>query len=1448
MSPPTALNDAYSTNEDTPLSVAAPGVLANDVDADHDPLTAVLVGGPSHGTLTVNGDGSFTYTPDADFNGSDSFTYKASDGKLTGNTATVDLTVNAVNDAPVNHLPSAQSVNEGSSLVLSQLSVSDVDAGSDPGFEVQLSVLHGTLKLSATSGLTVSGDGTGSIDATGTLADLNQALDGLTYTPAALFHGSDSLQITSNDHGATGSGGALTATSSLALTVVQVNHPPVATNDSYSTNEDTPFSVAAPGVLANDADPDGDPLAAVLVSGPSHGMLTLNGDGSFTYTPDPHYNGADSFTYKASDGTLDSNVATVSLTVNRVNHAPVAVDDSYSTNEDTQLNGSSVLANDTDVDADSLTAVLVSGPAHGTLSLNSDGTFTYSPAADFSGSDSFTYKANDGQLDSNVATATITVNAVNDAPSFTRGPDQTNVANENADGSPKAYTIDPWATGISPGPPNESGQAVDFVIDSVNPSNLFTVQPAVSPSGVLTFTTDPTQAGTATVKLHIHDDGGTANGGIDSSAPQTFTIQTVTPPPVAVDDSYTATGNIRIDVNDAAQGVLQRGTGDTLFGASITNCGSTSAASTATAANTCTTTSAGGGDVVLNTDGTFTYDPSAGFTGTDHFFYKLTNSGGSSTGDVSITVSNMIWFIDNNTSSCGSIAANCGRLTKPFSALSAFDAANSGAAPNPQDGDAIFIYSALDPYGGGVTLRNGQQLIGQGAGASITSISGITLAPFSGPLPATGGTRPSLITSAASTNAITLGSGNTVRGLDIGDKTGAGIAGTNFGTLTLSEVAITGAGEALNLNTGTANAGFDTLSSSSGTSGIALTNVSGSSSATGGTITGATGDDVLVSGGDGSFSYAGAITNTNTGGAVNVTGKTGGTITLSGQVTDTGGNGGGISITNNTGATIDLTGGVALSTGAGAAFTAVGGGTLDVTGSSNTLTTTTGTALNVANTTIGASGLTFRSINAGTSSGSPGVGINLDNTGSSGGLTVTGNTAGACGGSVTGTTPGLSVTSPDSADCSGGEIQHKTGSDGSTASGIGIYLNNTGPVSLTRMWLHDFDNFAIHGSAVSGLTIASSLFDGSNGTNQNGSGEGAVYLFGLSGSASVANSSFSGGALDTFHLENNGSQALNRITFTGDNFGDTLNATSGSALFMQADCTAQLMATVDTSVFTAARSNNVNMSIRGQSNDDLVLSNSEFSNSDANQVSGGSNLAVTAGGPSTGCADNTLDPTLTYDIHDNTFRDALGTAISISKGGVGTGTFGTTTNPGIIDHNVIGISSDSTSGGAGGIESILVGGGSITNNITNNTIHGAINGIAIGANSSVAGGGQGYYRAVLQGNVVDTPNVGAGNTTNALLAQFGAVSTDNPKVCLTLGGSTAALQNSLDGGRNGGADLQLRVRFGTLIGVLGYPGAITDDTAMNAFLSGQNVIRSSGGVVLTNNATTGSGWTGSCPA
>jgi VCBS repeat-containing protein len=194
--------------------------------------------------------------------------------------------------------------------------------------------------------------------------------------------------------------------------MVPFYNAPVAGNDAFVTPEDTPLTAAAPGVLANDTDPDGDALTAALVSGPANGALTLNPDGSFGYTPNGNFNGSDAFTYVAYDGISYSNVATVTIGVSAVNDAPVAGTDAYTTTEDIPLTVAApgVLVNDTDADGDILTAALVQGPANGTLNLGSTGGFIYTPNAGFTGTDSFLYRAFDGAALSNEAAVTITVN------------------------------------------------------------------------------------------------------------------------------------------------------------------------------------------------------------------------------------------------------------------------------------------------------------------------------------------------------------------------------------------------------------------------------------------------------------------------------------------------------------------------------------------------------------------------------------------------------------------------------------------------------------------------------------------------------------------------------------------------------------------------------------------------------------------------------------------------------------------------------------------------------------------------------------------------------------------------------------------------------------------------------------------------------------------------------
>ena len=184
--PPVAVNDSYNVAEDTQLTVAVPGVLANDTDVDGDSLTAVLVASPAHGTLTLNADGSFSYTPAANYNGADSFTYKANDGAADSNVATVSLAISAVNDAPANTVPGdAQTVNEDIDLVFSTassnaLSVADVDAAPST-IQVTVSALNGAITPATGSGATVGGSGSASATIAGTLTQVNAALNGLKY-------------------------------------------------------------------------------------------------------------------------------------------------------------------------------------------------------------------------------------------------------------------------------------------------------------------------------------------------------------------------------------------------------------------------------------------------------------------------------------------------------------------------------------------------------------------------------------------------------------------------------------------------------------------------------------------------------------------------------------------------------------------------------------------------------------------------------------------------------------------------------------------------------------------------------------------------------------------------------------------------------------------------------------------------------------------------------------------------------------------------------------------------------------------------------------------------------------------------------------------------------------------------------------------------------------------
>jgi hypothetical protein len=333
---------------------------------------------PTHGTVTNNST-DITYTPDLNYNGTDSFTYTVSDGNGGTDTATVTMTVNAVNDNPVANDDTA-STDEDTAVNVDVLSNdTDVDTGDTLTVDSVTQPTHGTVTNNSTD---------------------------ITYTPDLNYNGTDSFTYTVSD----GNGAYDTAT--VSMTVNAVNDNPVANDDTASTDEDTAVNV---DVLSNDTDVDtGDTLTVDSVTQPTHGTVINNGT-DITYTPDLNYNGTDSFTYTVSDGNGAYDTATVTMTVNAVNDNPVANDDTASTDEDTAVNVD-VLSNDSDVDTgDTLTVDSVTQPTHGTVTNNGTD-ITYTPDLNYNGTDSFTYTVSDGNGGTDTATVTMTVNAVNDNP------------------------------------------------------------------------------------------------------------------------------------------------------------------------------------------------------------------------------------------------------------------------------------------------------------------------------------------------------------------------------------------------------------------------------------------------------------------------------------------------------------------------------------------------------------------------------------------------------------------------------------------------------------------------------------------------------------------------------------------------------------------------------------------------------------------------------------------------------------------------------------------------------------------------------------------------------------------------------------------------------------------------------------------------------------------------
>jgi len=462
---PMAQPQVVTTAEDVPGRVTLGGS-----DPDGDTVVFSVVTGPTHGTLSGTAP-DLTYTPNRDFQGLDSFTFKVNDGAADSDPAIVSITITATNDPPIaanDHVTTSEDTPKA--ILLRGI---DPD-GNRLTYSILTEPLHGNLS--------------------GTEPNV-------VYEPDQNFNGQDSFIFKISD-GTTDS-----APATISITVIEAADAPIANSQSVTVQEDKELPIVLTG-----SDPDGDPLTFAVLRNPSHGTLTGKAP-NVIYTPDPNFSWLDSFTFKVSDGTAESSAATVSISVTPANDPPIAHDDLLVTQEDTPAT-IDVLANDIEVDNELLKITAAPKSAGGSIAVNSTGTLTYTPNENFYGKDIFTYIVTDGQGMTDTATVRVEVTAANDAPSITskpvivamvgvqyaydvdaRDPDRADKLTYSLTSAPSGMTIEP-ASGMIRWIPTEGQKDETFAVavkvtDSTGASDVQEYEVRVNPT--------PPKAATLTV-------------------------------------------------------------------------------------------------------------------------------------------------------------------------------------------------------------------------------------------------------------------------------------------------------------------------------------------------------------------------------------------------------------------------------------------------------------------------------------------------------------------------------------------------------------------------------------------------------------------------------------------------------------------------------------------------------------------------------------------------------------------------------------------------------------------------------------------------------------------------------------------------------------------------------------------------------------------------------------